>query len=66
MAMLRRSGDSRVISRPATRIAPARTGTKPEIARSNVVLPQPDEPSKATNSPAATSRQTPFRTLTGP
>ena len=37
----------------ATRDAPATAGRKPEMARSSVVLPQPDEPRSATNSPAA-------------
>ena len=52
MAMPRLSGAAWVMSAPSTRIAPAATGTKPEMARSRVVLPQPDEPSSATNSPA--------------
>ncbi len=54
------------MSRSATRIDPAWTVTKPAMARSRVVLPQPDEPSSATNSPAPTSSDTPFKTLTGP
>src|SRR6516225_5433514 len=49
--MLRLSGDSRVMSRPPTDIAPLTTATKPQIALSNVVLPQPDEPRSAMNSP---------------
>jgi hypothetical protein len=43
--MLRRSGGSRVTSRLPTDIPPLASTTKPQIARSKVVLPQPDEPS---------------------
>ena len=56
--MPRLSGGACVMSRPATEIFPAFTGTKPETARSSVVLPQPEGPSNATNSPAATERET--------
>ena len=36
-----------------SRIVPARTGSKPAMARSTVVLPQPDGPSRQPMSPAA-------------
>ena len=64
--MPRRSGGSAVMSRPASRMRPLRKGAKPEIARSSVVLPQPDEPSRATNSPGATSSETPLSTSVAP
>src|SRR5688572_7740789 len=64
--MPRRSGGSRVMSRPPTEMRPALTATKPEIARSSVVLPQPDGPSRATNSPAATASDTFFSTGVAP
>ncbi len=63
MAMPRRSGGRPVMSRPATSTRPAPTVAKPEIARRSVVLPQPDEPRSATNSPGAISSETPFSTV---
>jgi hypothetical protein len=36
---------------PATSISPASGSSKPAIRRSSVVLPQPDGPRSATNSP---------------
>jgi hypothetical protein len=64
--MLRLSGDSRVMSRPPTDIAPLATATKPQIALNNVVLPQPDEPRSAMNSPAAALNETPSSTQCAP
>ncbi len=66
MAMPRCSGGRCVMSRAPTRMRPARTGAKPEIARKSVVLPQPDEPSSATNSPGATRSEMRSSTSTGP
>ena len=40
-------------------IEPALGGSSAEIMRRSVVLPQPDGPTNATNSPSATSRSTP-------
>jgi hypothetical protein len=51
--MLRLSGGKQVMSRPPTAIEPAATATNPQTARSNVVLPQPDAPNSAMNSPPA-------------
>ena len=60
--MLRLSGGSRVMSRPPTDIAPLAIATKPQIARSNVVLPQPEEPRSAMNSPLSALNETPSST----
>ncbi len=60
--MSRLSGGASVMSRPPMRTAPAATGTKPDTQRSSVVFPQPEEPSSATNSPGATSSDTPLST----
>ncbi len=43
-------------SLPSSRIAPLSTGTKPAIICSVVVLPQPEGPSRETNSPRSTER----------
>jgi len=64
--MLRLSGGSFVISRPSTAIAPRSTGTKPQIALKSVVLPQPDEPSRAMNSPPRADSDTRFSTWSVP
>src|SRR6185369_16819832 len=42
-------------SRPSSRIAPPLGSTKPAIICSVVVLPQPDGPSRETNSPFSTA-----------
>ena len=64
--MPRWSGGACVMSRPPTAMRPAFTGTKPETARSSVVLPQPEGPSSATNSPAATVSEIRFSTGVAP
>src|ERR1700741_904275 len=64
--MPRWSGGALVMSRPSTAMRPAFTGTKPETARSRVVLPQPEGPSRATNSPAATASETRLSTGVAP
>jgi hypothetical protein len=43
---------------PSKSIAPARTGTRPEMTRISVVLPAPLGPTTATASPASTRRLT--------
>ena len=40
---------------PSSRMRPARSGSKPAMARSTVVLPQPDSPSRQPMWPAAAS-----------
>jgi hypothetical protein len=44
--------------RPSCRISPAEGGTIPATMLSNVDFPQPEGPTKATNSPLAISRST--------
>src|SRR4029450_4201095 len=46
-------------SRPSSRIAPPLGSTKPAIICSVVVLPQPDGPSRETNSPFSTAKVRP-------
>ena len=50
---------TRVTSRPPMRICPPLTVSSPAIILSTVDLPQPDDPTSTTNSPAATSRSMP-------
>lgn len=47
-----------VMSRSSKRMPPGLGGVRPVMARSNVVLPQPEEPSSAMSSPERTSRLT--------
>src|SRR5262245_9234922 len=55
-----------VMSRPATWTRPESGNSKPAIMRNDVVLPQPDGPSREKNSPAAMSRVTPSTATTRP
>src|SRR5262245_27686598 len=48
-----------VMSRPATWMRPESGNSKPAIMRNDVVLPQPEGPSREKNSPAAMSSVTP-------
>ena len=50
----RRSGGMVPTLRPWIRMSPWLTASKPAIMRSVVVLPQPDGPTKETNSPFCT------------
>ena len=63
MLMLRRSGGTTDwtddTTLPPTRISPASGSRKPAIMRNVVVLPQPDGPSRQTNSPCSTDRLMP-------
>ncbi len=63
IAMLRLSGGRWVMSRPPSAIDPPVNATKPQIARSNVVLPHPEAPNSAMNSPPAALSDT--RSSTG-
>ena len=58
MPKSRSAGGSAVISRPAWIMRPTVGGSSPAMARSNVVLPQPDGPRNETNSPVRTFRLT--------
>jgi hypothetical protein len=51
---------------PAKWIVPDSTGTRPDTARSAVVLPAPLAPSRATTSRSSTCRQIPSSARTGP
>ena len=51
-----REGSGRSTSDPSAVMLPAVGCSRPEMSRSKVDLPQPDGPSKAMNSPAATER----------
>src|SRR5262245_65508324 len=53
-----RSGPGPAILSPSISIDPVSTGKNPPIRYSSVDLPQPDGPSKATNSRLATSSET--------
>ena len=48
------------------RTSPESSSSKPLMQRSNVVLPQPEGPSRVTNSPALTARETSSSAVTVP
>src|SRR5919109_1570068 len=52
------SGRGAVTALPSTRIAPPLAGSRPASIASSVDLPQPDGPSRLTNSPGATRKLT--------
>jgi hypothetical protein len=54
--MSRSLGLSQVTSSPSKLITPSVTASSPEIIRSVVVLPQPEGPSRTTNSPSSMVR----------
>src|SRR5438876_237374 len=54
-----RSGPGFVTAWPSTRMRPAVAAMRPSTTERNVVLPQPDGPTIATNSPSVTFRSTP-------
>src|SRR5690606_16082309 len=60
MAMPRWTGGRSLTIRPPISISPAETSSSPAIMRNRVDLPQPDGPTKTTNSPSATSRSMPL------
>src|SRR6476469_10232829 len=59
MATPRLPASTRVTSRSPSEIVPADDSSRPAIVRSRVVLPQPDGPRSAKNSPSATDRSRP-------
>ena len=61
-----RSGRAPPMSRPSSTILPAAGRSKPEIARSVVLLPAPLLPTSATIDPRATSSDTRSSTPTWP
>jgi len=56
----------RVTSRPRTKTAPSRGGTRPSMLRISVVLPMPLRPINATVSPGPTLKSTPCRMWLAP
>ena len=66
MAMSRSLGSSSLTTRPSMAISPAVMSSSPAIMRSSVLLPQPEGPTKTTNSRSAISRSTPCTTSTSP
>src|SRR4051794_11772822 len=54
--MLRSIGATSVTSRPPIRISPFVGSSSPAVIRSTVVLPEPEGPTRTTNSPSAISR----------
>ena len=66
MAMPRSAGGSSFIRSPSIATSPALISSSPATMRSNVDLPQPDGPTKTTNSPSSIARSTPWITGTLP
>ena len=59
-------GGMSAMSCPSMRMRPASGVSKPAISRMSVVLPQPDGPSRAKNSPEPISSDTSFTAVTAP
>ena len=57
----KRTSPSSTMSPVVPRFARASNCTRPEMARSRVDLPAPFGPTRPTNSPSFTSRETPLR-----
>ncbi len=66
MAMPRSDGDRSLTTRSPMETWPVVASSSPAMVRNRVDLPQPDGPTKTTNSPSAISRSTPFSTSTAP
>src|ERR1700730_2407697 len=66
MAMSRSLGGTALTTRPPMAISPDVMFSRPASMRSKVDLPQPDGPTRTTNSPSAMSTLTPCNTSTGP
>ena len=66
MARRRCAGALPVTSWPSIRIDPPLTSSRPAISRSSVDFPQPDGPTKTTNSPSWISRSIDGMTLASP
>src|SRR5262249_29553160 len=62
----RLAGGTSLTSTPSISIRPPFTSSRPAISRSNVDLPQPDGPTKTTNSPPSISRSTEGMIVTSP
>ena len=66
MAMPRLAGGTLLTLSPSISTSPELASSSPAMMRSKVDLPQPDGPTKTTNSPSLTSRSMPFSTSTLP
>src|SRR6476661_7189676 len=66
MAMPRLAGGVAETSSPSMTTRPEVESSSPAMTLSKVDLPQPEGPTKTTNSPSVTSRLMPFSTSTGP
>src|ERR1700677_1640929 len=66
MAMSRSFGATELTILPSMRISPSLALSSPAIIANKVDLPQPDGPTRATNSPVCASRSIPLRTSTEP
>ncbi len=66
MAMSRSFGATLFTTRPPIAISPAVMFSSPAIMRSSVDLPQPDGPTRMTNSPSSISTLTPCSTSVVP
>ncbi|SCM75769.1 hypothetical protein KL86PLE_30216 [uncultured Pleomorphomonas sp.] len=66
MATPRSEGGVSVTSAPSMAMRPEVVSSRPAISRSKVDLPQPDGPTKTTNSPLSTSRSTEWMTASSP
>src|SRR5450755_1892019 len=66
MAMSRSFGATPATSRPPISTRPAEDCSNPAITLSSVDLPQPEGPTRTTNSPFSMSRSIPLRTSTDP
>src|SRR5215470_2057653 len=62
----RSRGSRSLTTRPSMRISPAVGSSKPAIMRKVVVLPQPDGPTKTTNSPSSITMLRFLTATTGP
>ena len=66
MATSRSPGSASVMFTPSSSTRPAFTASSPARMRSVVVLPEPDGPKSAKNSPGAMSRSTPCSAVNAP
>src|SRR5690606_36758934 len=66
MAMPRCGEGTSLTTLPPMEISPPVIGSSPAIIRSRVDLPQPEGPTKTTNSPDLMSRSTPWTTASAP
>ncbi len=66
MAMSRALGGTSLTTRPPMAMSPLEMFSSPAIMRSSVDLPQPEGPTRMTNSPSSISTETPCRISVAP